>query len=70
MAVFWRVARESIATHRNPLFGIPGFTVDRLLPDLLHVVYLGVAQNWVVASMWALFKADVWRTGSQPKNIL
>ena len=70
VATFWRVARESIATHRNPLFGIPGFTVDRLLPDLLHVVYLGVAQNWVVASMWALFRADVWRTGSQPINIL
>ena len=67
---FWRRANETYTLHRNPLFSIPGFTSDRLVADLLHCLYLGVAQSWIVASLWALLDANVWRTGNQNLSIL
>ena len=61
---FWRPKSQSFSNRRNPLFSITGFTIDRLVVDLLHCLYLGVAQSWIVASLWALLRQDVWGTGS------
>ena len=62
--LFWRVALQTVALHRNPLLSVPGFGLGRMVPDLLHCLYLGVAQAWIVAAWWRLISADVWRCGS------
>ena len=62
--LFWRVALQTVALHRNPLLSVPGFGLNRMVPDLLHCLYLGVAQAWIVAAWWRLISADVWRCGS------
>ena len=70
IAIFWRIRNETFATHRNPLFTIPGFSVNRFVPDILHCVYLGVAQSWLGAAIWSLFKSDVWKLGSDQLNVM
>ena len=62
--LFWRPRRQSISLHRNPIFWTPGFSVRRLVPDILHCLYLGVVQNWIVAAIWFLFTIDAYRTGA------
>ena len=59
--LFWRTESETIARHRNPLFSIPGVWHGLLLIDILHCVFLGVGQNWVVASMWRVLLLNVWQ---------
>ena len=51
---------QTLTLHRNPLFRIPGFDLQRLVPDSLHCLYLGVVQAWAVASLWFLINEDVW----------
>ena len=40
-----------------------GVSIERLMIDLLHCLYLGAAQEWVARAMWALLLADVFGIG-------
>ena len=59
--LFWRASNNSIALHRNPLLEIPGWGILSICIDVLHCLYLGVAQGWVVASLWHLLRLNMWR---------
>ena len=53
-ALFWRPSRESMARHRNPLFSVRGVTHKSITVDILHAVYLGVAQVWILGAFWKI----------------
>ena len=67
---FWRRSCETLAHRQNPLFYIPGFTVERLVVDTLHCLYLGVVQAWQMASLWAMLNRDVWGTGDVNLSVM
>ena len=52
--LFWRVSRETLARHRNPLFNrLVGVTPKRCLTvDLLHALYLGVIKTYASHLLW------------------
>jgi len=58
VAVFWRRSRETAARHSNPFlhFASP----SAMVPDMLHVVFLGIAQAYIAAALWLLIDANVW----------
>jgi len=59
IAVFWRRSRETATRHRNPFLLFA--SVCSMVPDMLHVVFLGIAQNYLGASLWVIIDANVWR---------
>ena len=55
VVIFWSVASQSRALHRNPLFSEElGVGLHSLAIDILHTLYLGVVARWVVAALWLL----------------
>ena len=58
--LFWRVCLETIATHRNPLTKVPGYGYATYAIDILHTIYLGVAQNFSKFVMWRCMTKNVW----------
>ena len=50
---FWRTQEETRSRWRNPLFCAEiGLTTEILAIDLLHTLYLGVAKNFCMATIW------------------
>ena len=67
VVTFWRRRRETACRHRNPLFSIPGVSIRNLMIDMLHCVYLGIAQNYISTVLWMLITSNVWhiQTGTR-----
>ena len=59
--VFWRRGNETFVRRRNPLFLVPGLSCELMLADVLHCVWLGTAQAWLVAALFVLFDANVFQ---------
>ena len=63
--VFWRVASESVAKHRNPLLAsATGLTIATLTVDTLHCLYLGALQVHCSRVIWGMVQGDFWRTAA------
>ena len=61
--IFWRSARQSIATHRNPLFCMRlGITTKRILIDHLHTLFLGVVLCFCMHFCWLVFDTNLWNS--------
>ena len=60
IVLFWRVCLETIATHRNPLAKVPGYGYITYAIDILHTIFLGVAQNFCKWVMWRCITKNVW----------
>jgi len=58
---FWRRAAETAARHRLPLFCIPGVGPDALCIDMLHCVFLGIAQAYLSTVFWRVMVSNPWR---------
>ena len=56
----WNPSAETLARHRNPLFGID-LRYEYLLPDELHTMHLGVFQIFVHTVLWDLIICDAAR---------
>ena len=57
--MFWRRARETRVRHRNPLFDAAlGITPSILMGDVLHVLFLGVLQEYGAAAFEALVRSN------------
>ena len=52
----WNPSADTLARHRNPLFGID------LRPDELHTMHLGVFQMFGHIVLWDIIICDVWHT--------
>ena len=61
--VFWRPIHETLARHRNPLFDEQiGVTPTRSLTvDLLHALYLGVMNAFMVCLTWFVLENNALR---------
>jgi hypothetical protein len=57
--VFWRCRMQTITYHRNPLFSIPGVSLESLLVDSLHAVHLGIANVFCMHVLWELLAANL-----------
>ena len=63
-ALFWRRANETRARRRLPIFDVSiGITIDSLMIDKLHALYLGPAQTWCFHVLWSLIKANAYTVG-------
>ena len=63
--VFWDRSRETIARHRNPLFSRTlGLTIESLVADEMHTVFLGPMQDAVLAVFWRCIDANVYAVGA------
>ncbi len=60
--LFWRVSRETLCTHRCPLFTARiGITpADTISLDLLHTLFLGPMLIWCRTVIWILLLSTVW----------
>ena len=58
---FWRRSLETITRHDNPLFHVPGVGPELLMIDVLHVLYLGIAQPFIVRLFWKLLTNNAWQ---------
>lgn len=60
---FWRTTKQTLCTHRNPLFNDEiGITQDTIAIDILHTLLLGVVQRWIIRLFWKLLTHDVFET--------
>lgn len=70
--VFWRRSRESATRHRNPLLHKDlCLGPDSFVADVLHVLFLGVAQVCCAHSVWHLVDRNVWdiRGGTEDERL-
>ena len=60
--LFWRKERQTLCTHRSPLWDASlGITPCLTLAiDLLHTFYLGILLELCKISVWEMLKARVW----------
>ena len=60
--VFWRQSRDTLCTHRCPLWQRElGLTPAGVLAlDLLHTLFLGPMNCWCKFAMWALLTCGAW----------
>ena len=68
--VFWRRCLETFVRRRNPLFSIPGVTILLLCVDILHCIYLGIAQHYVVHVFWTLIESNVYGAGGASNDFI
>lgn len=54
--VFWRRSNETRVRHRCPLLDdvARGLTILRCQIDIMHTIWLGVAQDWIACVLWML----------------
>ena len=64
VATFWRRSRETLVRHRNPMYGIPGYSHRTMVYDILHLLYLGCVKDWVLSVVWACILVNVWHVSS------
>ena len=58
--LFWDPAMETLARHRNPLFGAhTGLGITSLIVDILHALYLGVFNAWCACVIWIIIDSDL-----------
>ena len=57
-----------MATRRNPLMSAPGVSIETWVIDMLHCVWLGVAQVWLVFAMWLLIDGNGWEINGLPRG--
>ena len=55
---FWDVAKSTAVNRRCCLFDGFSVSLDNLLPDELHTVYLGVFAAYCLACLWAVIEED------------
>jgi len=67
---FWRRSRETACRHRNPLFAIPGVSCENLMSDMLHCVFLGIAQAYIATVIWLMFVSNVWQIQATTRGAL
>jgi len=69
--LFWRVKRETLTRHRNPIFcQETGLQVTHIGIDWLHALSLGVFQFFLMHLLWELLLADAWGVGGPNANII
>jgi len=56
----WRRRRETACRLRNQFFSIPGASIRNMVIDMLHCVFLGIAQSYIAAVLWMLITSNVW----------
>ena len=67
--LFWRPSHETRARHRLPRFDPSvGITVDTLMVDKLHTLYLGPAQTWSCHALWRLILVDAFNVGGTAEH--
>ncbi len=67
--VFWRRTEETRCRHRNPIFDASiGVTVDRVAIDILHSLYLGVAQTWASFAFQQILRANAYGIADRTTN--
>ena len=67
--LFWRRSQETWTRHRLPLLDPAlGITIDSLMIDSLHTLYLGPTQVWVAFALWRLTRVDAFDVGHQQYN--
>ena len=60
-ACFWRVSEETRARWRNPIFSEEtGLTVYSIAINYVHTVFLGVAKNFCMTTIWHLIKNTIY----------
>ena len=60
-ALFWRRSRETICTHRCPIFSNKwGVTPMLIAIDILHTLLLGPFLAWGKLAVWKLLSSGVW----------
>ena len=57
---FWRRSLETKLRKRFPLFSVPGVDCTFMTIDLLHTLYLGPAQHFVIECVWSTVCANVY----------
>ena len=70
---FWRRSSESRVRRRNPIFSDDlGVEPQIMLGDVLHVLFLGVFQEYGAAAFQALLQANYWRAPARfgPQGLL
>jgi len=58
--LFWRSTRQTMTRHRNPIFDVDGVSHDVIVIDILHSVFLGVAQVWILGAFWNMMDENVY----------
>jgi len=59
--LFWRRSRETLCTHRCPLFSSAlGLTPASIAIDALHTLLLGPFLSWGKLAIWKLLSCGVW----------
>ena len=63
-ALFWRRSRETLCTHRSPLFDRRlGVTPNRSIAiDVMHTLLLGPCLSWGKLALWKLLLNGTWGT--------
>jgi hypothetical protein len=69
--LFWRPGSQTVALHRNPIFG-PGThtTTRRLALDTLHCLNLGVYKAYCMTVLWRLILSNVWQVHCNTQDVL
>ena len=62
--VFWRRDNNTVALHRNPIFSVPGVSIQSMAIDVLHTLHLGVFKTYCWATLRGLIAADAWSVGT------
>ena len=62
----WRPSLASLARHRNPLFLAPGVTMCIIRDDILHCVWLGSGQAYVLKVLNILLECNAWNITITP----
>lgn len=60
--LFWRRSRETLCTHRTPLFDRRlGVTPNRSIAiDVMHTTISGPCQSWGKLALWKLLTSGIW----------
>jgi hypothetical protein len=68
--LFWRQSLETRARHRNPLWDASlGITLDSLMIDKLHTLYLGPVSSFCCHALWQHILADAFGTEAVGENL-
>jgi len=68
---FWRRSAETLARHRNPIFGASvGITQESVVPCWLHGMSLGTFKLVIIHIFWKLQKINYWDVRQSPEEAM
>jgi len=67
-AMFWRPRCETMTRHRNPILDVEGITLRVIVIDILHAVYLGVAQVWILGAFWIMMDENAFKISATDRG--